>query len=78
MPPRRLLRLTLLSAVVGLAGGGAAYCLVHLIGLLTNLLLFQRSGWTIPSLRNFHPGPWLYPVTVGGAMIVAIFAKWRP
>ncbi len=78
MPPRRLLRLTLLSAVVGLAGGGAAYCLVHLIGLLTNLLLFQRSGWTIPSLRDFHPGPWLYLVTVGGAMIVAIFAKWAP
>jgi len=34
-PPRRLVILAALAAVIGLAGGVAAYALVHLIALLT-------------------------------------------
>jgi hypothetical protein len=36
--PRRLLFLSILAALLGAAGGGAAWVLLHLIGLLTNLL----------------------------------------
>ena len=31
--------------------------LLHLIGLITNVVLFHQWGWTLPSFANFHPGP---------------------
>src|SRR4029434_6349837 len=46
--PARLLRLTALAGAVGLAAGGAAWALVHLIGLITNLALFNLWGWALP------------------------------
>ena len=51
-PPRRLLLLTLLAAVLGVLGGVAAWVLLHLIGLITNLALFQQWGWTVPSFTE--------------------------
>ena len=42
---RRLLLLTAIAAVLGLAGGGAAWVLVHLIDAITNLALFHRIGF---------------------------------
>ena len=44
-PPQRLLLLALVAAALGLIGGGAAYVLIKLIALLTNLALFHRVGW---------------------------------
>src|SRR5438034_647468 len=41
-PPQRLLLLALVAAALGLIGGGAAYVLIKLIALLTNLALFHR------------------------------------
>jgi H+/Cl- antiporter ClcA len=67
-----------LAAIVGLAAGGAAFVLVHLIGLLTNLALFHRWSWDLPSFASLHPGVGLYVVAVGGAMVVALLAKWSP
>ena len=75
---RRLVRLSLLAAVVGLAAGGAAYVLVHLIAMLTNLAFFHRTGWELPSLRNIHIGPLTYIVAIGGALAVSILAMWAP
>jgi H+/Cl- antiporter ClcA len=74
----RLLRLTLLAAVVGLAAGAAAWVLVHLIGLITNLALFHRRGWDLPSFRDLHPGPGLVAVAVAGGLGVALLARWAP
>ena len=42
---RRLLLLSLLAAVVGGLAGLAAYVLIHLIALLTNLALFGTVNW---------------------------------
>ena len=54
-PPRRLLLLTALAAVLGLLGGGRRRgCCIHLIGLITNLALFQQWGWTAPSFTELH------------------------
>ena len=75
---RRLVRLSVLAAVVGLAAGGAAYVLVHLIAMLTNLAFFHRTGWELPSLRNIHIGPLTYIVAIGGALAVSILAMWAP
>ena len=65
--PARLLRLTGLAGITGLVAGGAAWVLVRGIALLSNLALFHRVGWTLPSLRHFHPGPSTVAVAVAGA-----------
>ncbi len=75
---RRLLRLSVLAAGLGLAGGGAAWVLIHLIALLTNLALFHRTGWQLPSFRDLHPGPGLVAAAVCGAFLVSLLARWAP
>jgi chloride channel protein, CIC family len=77
-PPSRLLKLTLLAAVVGGCAGGAAWVLVHLIGLITNLALFHRWEWDLPSFRDLDPGPEVVAVAVLGGIVVALLAKWAP
>ena len=56
-PPRRLLLLTAIAAVLGLLGGLAAWVLLHLIGLITNLALFGQWGWTAPPFTELVVGP---------------------
>jgi chloride channel protein, CIC family len=77
-PTGRVLLLSALAAVVGLAAGGAAWSLVHLIGLLTNAALFHRFGWNIPSFAHFHPGIGLVAAAVAGALLVSLLAEWAP
>lgn len=76
--PRRLFLLAALAALIGLAGGGAAWLLLHLIGLLTNAALFHRFGWEVPSFTDLHIGPWTVLAAVGGALAVSLLAKWAP
>jgi CIC family chloride channel protein len=76
--PARLLRLSALAGVTGLLAGGAAWVLVHSIALLTNVALFHRVGWTLPSLRHFHPDATTVVVAVAGAGLVALLAMWAP
>ena len=56
-PPRRLFLLTLLAAILGLLGGVAAWVLIHLIGLITNVALFQQWGWIRRRSPSSTPGP---------------------
>ncbi len=77
--PRRLLLLTGLAAVIGLIGGGAAWVLVRLIGLITHLALFGELSWEEPPPFTELPiGPTLVIVPVLGALVVALLAKWAP
>jgi H+/Cl- antiporter ClcA len=77
-PPRRLLLLTVIGAVLGVGGGGAAWVLLHLIGAITNVALFHRWGWTAPSFRTLDASPQLYVGAVVGAVIISLLAKWSP
>jgi CIC family chloride channel protein len=77
-PPHRLLLLSVLAALLGLAGGVAAYALLHLIGLLTNLALFHRFGWTVPSFRDLPRNFGLILAAVGGGFVVSLLAVWSP
>jgi chloride channel protein, CIC family len=77
-PPRRLLLLSVLAALIGLAGGGAAYVLIHLIALLTNLAFFHRVGWKLPSFTHLHRSPLVVVVAIAGGLIVGLMAKWAP
>src|SRR5438094_3904999 len=77
-PIKRLVLLSVLGLVLGLAGGGAAYVLLHLIGLLTSVLLLHRISWALPSLADLHPGPWLFVAAIVGGLIVSLLAHWSP
>ena len=70
--------LSLLAALLGLAGGGAAWLLLHLIGVISNLALLHQWGWTLPSLRHFHPDASLVVVAMAGGLVVSLLAKWSP
>jgi CIC family chloride channel protein len=70
--------MTVLAALLGAVAGGAAYVLVHLIGLITNVMLLHQWGWDLPSLRNFHPDGTLILAAVAGALVVSLLAKWSP
>src|SRR5258708_15772660 len=76
--PKRIAFLTLLAAFLGLAGGGAAYVLIHLIALLTNVFLFHRVAWALPRLRSLRPGPLVVVAAMFGGLLVALLAKWSP
>ena len=41
---RRMLAITALALPVGALSAGAAWCLIRLIGLVTNLVFYQRWG----------------------------------
>jgi CIC family chloride channel protein len=77
-PPKRLLVLSVLAGLLGIAGGGAAWCLLHLIGLITNFALFHRFGWAVPSFRHLPRGPGLIIAALAGGLCIAFLAKWSP
>jgi chloride channel protein, CIC family len=76
--PGRLVFMSLLATVLGLAGGAAAWLLVRLIALLTNAAVLHEYGWELPSFRHLHPGPELILVAMAGGVLVALIARWSP
>jgi len=75
---RRLLVLAMLGVVLGLVGGVAAFLVVHLVGLISNLALLHRVGWDLPDLGHYHPSWVLVPIALGGGLFVALLARWAP
>jgi H+/Cl- antiporter ClcA len=76
--PHRLVLLSVLAVLIGIAGGGAAYVLIHGIALLTNLAFFHRVGWKLPSFTHLAASPNVVLVAVAGGLIVALIARWDP
>jgi CIC family chloride channel protein len=75
---RRLTLLTALAALLGLAGGGAAWVLIHLIELLTNVALFHELSVEGRTLSSLDPGWGLYAAATVGALLISCLAKWAP
>lgn len=76
--PRRLALLSLIAAGLGLAGGGAAWVLLHLIDLITNVALFGQWGFDPPSFATLDPSPRIVVVAVIGALAISALARWAP
>ena len=64
------LLLSALGALLGLIGGGAAWVLVHLIGLVTSLALFHQWSWEAPSFTELDRSPLIPLVAMAGALAV--------
>ena len=78
LPRSRLVLLSALGAGLGLLSGAAAFLLLRVIGLLTNLLFFRRVEWTIPSFANLQPSIWIPIIAVTGGVLVSLLALWCP
>jgi H+/Cl- antiporter ClcA/CBS domain-containing protein len=78
VPHRRLVMLSGLAVLLGLAGGAAAFVLLRLIALLTNLALFHRVGWDLPSFSTLRPSGWIVVAAVLGGVAVSLLARWCP
>jgi H+/Cl- antiporter ClcA/CBS domain-containing protein len=76
--PKRLLFLTVIAVGLGVAGGLAAWLLLHLIGLLTGLFLFQEWTWQPPTMADLDIGVALIPIAVAGGLVVSLLARWAP
>ncbi|MDQ6728148.1 MAG: chloride channel protein [Actinomycetota bacterium] len=76
--PRRTALLTALAGAVGLAAGGIAWILLHLIAFITNLAVFGRIGVHPPSFSTLHASPRIVIVAMLGALIISLLAKWSP
>ncbi len=70
--------LAAVAAVLGLVSGVAAVALFKLIGFITHLTLLHDVGTSLPSLRHYHPSPWIVVTAVAGAVIVSLLALWAP
>jgi H+/Cl- antiporter ClcA len=72
---RRLLLLAGMAVVVGIAGALAAFVLLRLIALFTNLAYFQRVGFTLPDFPAHLPA-WTILVPVIGSLIIGFMARY--
>lgn len=77
-PAGRLVVLSLVASVIGLLGGLAAFVLIRLIALLTNLAWFHRVGWELPSFADLSRSPMMIVVPVLSALVVIALARWSP
>lgn len=75
---KRLTVLACLGAVLGVAGGCAAWVLVRLITVLTNLFLFHELSTEVHSMSTFDPGWSLFVAAITGAVLISLLAKWAP
>lgn len=72
----RLLLMSVLGAVIGLAAGIAAYILYGLIAVITNLVYFHHFGFKLPNITTNTLGWWVLIVPAIGGLIVGIMAKY--
>lgn len=72
----RLVFISVLAAIIGLGVGVIAFILYRLIGLVSNLVFFQRVDFEIPSIREHQLGILVILVPVIGGLIVGLMAKY--
>lgn len=73
---RRMLLTTALAVPIGALSAGAAWCLLRLIGLVTNLVFYQR--WAVDLVApGAHHHPWwlMLGAPVAGGLVVGVMAR---
>ena len=75
-PERRVVRMSAVAVVVGLAGGLIAQALVRLIGLITNVAFYGRLAVDFASPAGNHLGWFVVAVPVAGGVVVGLLARY--
>jgi chloride channel protein, CIC family len=73
---RRLLTAMAMAVVVGSGGAFAAWLLIKLIALVTNLLWFGRADVVARSLAGATRGPWMVAIPVIGGLVIGLMARF--
>ena len=61
---------------VGVISAFVAKALLWLIGVITNLVFFQRFSPEMETLTHHHLGPWVIAAPVAGALIIGLMARY--
>ena len=72
----RMMLLSGLSTVLGIAGAALAWLLLHLIYAATNLFYYQRFGWNFISPSQNHMGWAAALVPIIGGLIIGVMARF--
>jgi len=72
----RVLVLTGMALAVGTMGAGAAWALLRLIALFTNIAYFGRLSVTMPAIADTPLGLFAIAVPVAGSLIVGLMARF--
>ena len=73
---RRVLLLVGMSIIVGTAGAFAAWCLVSLIALVTNVIWFGEIGTQPNSLASVPRSLWVVMVPPLGGLVIGLMARF--
>ncbi|MGC1460452.1 MAG: chloride channel protein [Steroidobacteraceae bacterium] len=73
---RRLLLLAAMAPMVGTAGAAAAWALLHLINLATNLAYHGHFSVARASIAGNTLGPWAVLIPVAGCLIIGVMARF--
>ena len=72
----RLLVLTAMSLVIGVMGTMAAWALLRLIAVFTNLFYFGRLTADTVYLSQAHLAPWTIAIPVFGGLVIGLMARY--
>src|SRR3954469_5463087 len=73
---RRVIPISALAVVIGVACAYVALFLLRLIGLFTNLFYYQRWSFDFASPAHHHLGYWALLVPIVGGIVVGIMARF--
>jgi H+/Cl- antiporter ClcA len=68
--------LALIAGIIGFAAGIIAFILYHLIGLITNLLFYQKLDFSFVSPQYNHLGPAVVLIPAFGGLIAGLMIKY--
>ncbi len=72
----RVLVLAAMALVVGSVGAIAAWALMQLISLVTNLVWFGRFSSAALTLAHAVPGPWMVFIPAAGGLVIGLMARF--
>jgi chloride channel protein, CIC family len=73
----RLLLITAIAVPIGALVAGVAWCLLRLIGLITNLVFYQRFGTALVAPGAEHHSPLLILLApVAGGLVIGLVARY--
>ncbi|MGH2974139.1 MAG: chloride channel protein [Solirubrobacterales bacterium] len=74
---RRMLTIAAFAAPIGALSAGVAWCLLRLIGLITNLVFYQRLGTALVAPGGGHHSPALILLApVAGGLAIGLIARF--
>ncbi|HVS99921.1 MAG TPA: chloride channel protein [Solirubrobacterales bacterium] len=73
----RLLAITAFAVPIGALSAGVAWCLLRLIGLITNLVFYQRFGTALVAPGEIHHTPLLILLApICGGLVIGLVARF--